>query len=81
MTVTVTIVPASAWELGDCVGYWNPLENQIVLLKQNRDLMWHTFWHEVTHACLSMMSSPQNDDEVFVDCFAGHLAQVIKSAQ
>ncbi len=81
MTVSVIIVPQAKWKAADCVGYWDPLKAQIVLLKQNPDVMWHTFWHEAVHAALCMMSSPLNDDEVFVDQLGGHFAQIIKSAK
>jgi len=80
-TITVMVSPAEDWAHAEVAGFWDPATNQITLVKQSKDVMWHTFWHEVTHAILHMMSHPLNDDEVFVDQFGGLLAQALKSAR
>lgn len=40
-----------------------------------------TFWHEVTHAILSDMGHPLNDDENFVIAFSKKLGQVIETSE
>lgn len=76
-TITVKII--SAVDAGDTYGWWDPDLNEIVLAKQSKSMMEHTFWHETVHAILHMMSHPLVDDEVFVDQFSGLLAQCVKT--
>lgn len=79
-TVSVMIVDAANWPY-DAHGFWDPGKNEILLVRQKRSMMLHTFWHEVTHAILDMMSSRLSHNEVFVDQFGGLLAQVVESAR
>lgn len=78
-TIVVKIVPAA--DAGDAYGWWDPDTNEIVLARQPKSMMEHTFWHEAVHAILHMMSHPLVDDEVFVDQFGGLLAQLSQSAK
>ena len=79
--IDVHVIPIKDWTMADCAGYWEPGENRIVLVEQAPDVTFLTFCHELTHAILSMMSHPLNEDEVFVDQFGGLLAQALKSAK
>lgn len=43
----------------------------------DREMLWHTWLHELTHAILSALGrSAHSADEDFVDSFSGGLAQV-----
>jgi hypothetical protein len=47
----------------------------------NRDVILHTYWHEVTHFLLHYAGhSELSDDEVLVDVLGGLLAQVLASS-
>ena len=79
--VTVRIIAADEWEYPDAHGFWDPSKNEILLVRQKHSLLLHTFWHEVTHAILDMMSHKLSRNEQFVDQFGGLLAQLAKSAK
>lgn len=85
-TITVRIVSKRDWEAlaeqsddmdeGD-LGYWIPDRNLIVLRRQPKSQLLHTFYHELMHAVLFYMNSPLWTDERFVDNASGLLAQAI----
>lgn len=80
-TITVEVVPKAKWKMEDAVGYWVPGENRIVLLRQPRTQLAHTYLHEVTHAVLDAMNHKLSRNEPFVDQFAGLLAQALESGK
>ena len=80
-TITVRVIPKGEWKYDDAVGFWDPEKNEILLLKQSRTQLRHTFWHEVMHAVLDMMSHKQSRDEVFVDQVSGLIYQVMDTAE
>jgi hypothetical protein len=92
-TVTVRIVSKRDWEAlieevddeenmdeAD-VGYWIPGDDLIVIKRQPKAMMLHTFYHELTHAVLYYMNSPLWTDEIHVDNFGGLLAQAMDTAR
>lgn len=92
-TITVRIVSKRDWdalveEVDDAenmdesdVGYWIPDSDLIVIKRQSKPQMLHTFTHELTHAVLYYMNSGLWTDEVFVDNFGGLLAQAMDTAR
>lgn len=46
------------------------------LRKRSEAGMYHTLWHEITHAILKDMGSAKERDEVFVDELAKRIVQV-----
>jgi len=80
-TITVRVVPKNEWKYDDAVGFWDPEKNEILLLKQPRTQLRHTFWHEAMHAVLDMMSHKQSRDEAFVDQVSGLIYQVMDTAE
>jgi hypothetical protein len=70
--ITVRIVPKSRWKHGkSCVGIWEPDKFLISIVSgQPSTAMTQTFCHELTHACLDMMSHKLSNDEKFVDTYA-----------
>jgi Zn-dependent peptidase ImmA (M78 family) len=79
--ITVRVIPKNEWKYDDAVGFWDPEKNEILLLKQPRTQLRHTFWHEVMHAVLDMMSHKQARDEAFVDQVSGLLSQIMDTAE
>lgn len=76
----VDVIAESSWEHSDCVAYFDPQNNQICILKKNEDLMFHTFWHEATHAIFHAVG--RDDlycDEKLVDLVGGLIAQIINT--
>jgi hypothetical protein len=92
-TITVRIVSVRDWEaLVEAVdddnnmdeadlGYWIPGDDLIVLKRQPKAQLMHTFTHELTHAILYYMNCALWTDEVFVDNFGGLLAQAMDTAK
>lgn len=76
-TYSVCIVPDDQWMFDDDVGACDHERHQIFIRKsQNDSAKQHTFCHELTHAILGKMGEDELDeDEKFVDCFAGLLHQ------
>lgn len=63
--------------LGECFlsqGYVSIRNSQTETSKHN------TFYHELTHSILGTMGHDLNDDEGFVNCFAGFLTEAMKDA-
>lgn len=82
--ITVRVLPQSEWpaKYSDAVGVWDNNKNEILLLKQPRTLLRHTFWHEATHALLDMMGQTKlSTSESFVDSLGGLLAQLNDSTE
>ena len=82
--ITVRILPRSEWpaKYADAVGVWDNTKNEILLLKQSRTVLRHTFWHEATHALLDMMGQTKlSASESFVDSLGGLLAQLNDSTE
>lgn len=83
-TVTVKVIPEAEWikdKDEDDVGEWFVRELRIDLLEQSPSPLMHAFTHELTHAILDMMNHELNRNEVFVDNFAGLLAQALTTAK
>ena len=80
-TITVYVIPKKDWEYEGDLGFWDPENNEILLLKQPRTQLMHCFWHEVMHAILDLMSHRQARDEAFVDQTSGLLSQVMDTAE
>lgn len=86
-TIKVHIVSLRDWEalaeqydeMDDCCGFWVPDANLIVLLRQPRSKLLHTFHHELTHAILFYMNNKLWRNEAFVDQFAGLLSQALET--
>jgi hypothetical protein len=81
--ITVRVLPKSEWpeKYHDAVGVWDNAKCEILLLKQPRTVLRHTFWHEATHALLDMMGSKLSKNESFVDALGGLLAQLNDSTE
>lgn len=92
-TITVRIVSRRDWEAlveevddpenmdESDVGYWIPDDDLIVIKRQSKAQMLHTFYHELMHAVLYYMNSPLWTDEVFVDNSSGLFAQAMDTAK
>lgn len=88
-TIKVQLVSLRDWmalaeeydDMEDCCGFWVPDKNLIVLLKQPKSKLLHTYTHELTHAILFFMNSPLWRNEKHVDQFAGLLAQALETAE
>jgi hypothetical protein len=81
--ITVTTYAASDWPHGDdCEGLWDPSVHQISL---HGDLTGtkreQVFFHELTHAALTLMSHKLAYNEVFVDQFASLMHQALSGAK
>ena len=75
-TINVHVVPEARWKQKDCVGLYEPHRRRILVRGSVDDsLKQHTFCHELVHSILSTMDHKLNDDEKFVDMFAGLLHQ------
>lgn len=75
--IRVKSIPAAEWEYEDHVGSYNAVEQTILLRDDGGTLPGHTFCHELTHAILTSMGHPLNDQESFVDNFSGLLHQAL----
>lgn len=81
-TISVRLVAKKDWKYKDEWGWWDPAKNEILLVKQPRTQLRHSFWHEVTHAMLDMVGQIKlSADERFVDQVGGLLAQIMDSAE
>lgn len=87
-TIKVSVLTAAQWDvlaeeydIEDCVGYFSPADQIILIKRSSKSMTLHTFQHELVHAILNCMNSPLNDDEAFVDNFAGLLSQAIQTAE
>ena len=80
-TITVEMYPPIKWKFGDCLGWFNPKDMKIGILKRPGTVSEQTFIHELTHAILYCMNSDHYEDEEFVDTFAGLLHQAATSAK
>jgi hypothetical protein len=88
-TITVRVVSKRDWEdlcdkyeeMEDTVGWWVPGDDLIVILRQSRAQMAHTFAHELMHAILYYANSPLTRDEAFVDITGALLAQALDTAR
>lgn len=80
-TITVTVIPRNRWTFTDCVGFFDPTNNTISLMKQDRSILLHTCWHEITHAILHAMNHKLYSNEAFVDQMGGLIAQILDSAE
>lgn len=88
-TIKVHIVSERDWEslaeqydeMDDCCGFWVPDSNLIVLLRQPKSKLLHTFHHELCHAILFYMNSPLWRNEKWVDQFAGLLHQALETGK
>lgn len=82
--ITVRVLAQGEWpaKYADAVGVWDNNKNEILLLKQPRTLLRHTFWHETTHALLDMTGHTKlSASESFVDSLGGLLAQLNDSSE
>lgn len=82
--ITVRVIPKSEWpaKYSDAVGVWDNTKNEILLLRQPKTVLRHTFWHEATHALLDMAGqSKLSSSESFVDAMGGLLAQMMDSTE
>lgn len=74
--INVHIVPESRWKPKSCVGTFEPHRHRIMIRGSlDESLRGHTFYHEMVHSILSSMGHDLNEDENFVDMFAGLLHQ------
>lgn len=80
-TLTIECIPPAKWKHKDCVGWFNPRELKIGVLKRPGTGSEQAFFHELTHAVLYCMSHELYEDEAFVDTFAGLMHQAINSAK
>lgn len=80
-TITVQVIHRSNWEIEEASGYFDPDKNEILLLRQPRTIVLHTFYHEVTHAILYVMGHKLYGNESFVDQVGGLLAQLMDTAE
>jgi GTP1/Obg family GTP-binding protein len=87
-TITVRIVSVRDWEaieeeheLEDAVACWAPHLDLILIKRQPRQQMLHSFYHELTHAVLDMLNDKLSWNEKFVDNFGGLLAQAMDTAE
>lgn len=69
-TLTIELFPPIRWKQKDCVGWFNPREMKIGLLKRPGTGTEQAFFHELTHACLYVLGDPHYDDEQWVDTWA-----------
>lgn len=88
-TITVRVVSKRDWEvlaesyedMEDAIGFWCPSENLILIRRQRKTQVLHTFAHELTHAVLYYMNHGLYKNEVFVDNFGGLLAQALETSE
>lgn len=82
-TYEVSCVPEKDWEgEADELGYFMPQQRRIVVKAGDREIMDHTFCHELVHAVLTHMGEDKlTRNEKFVDMFGGLLHQAMTSAK
>ena len=90
-SISVSVVSKKAWyefaptvdlDPDEACAVWLPSSDRIVMMRnKNKELLFHTFWHESMHAILDMMSHKLSRDEVFVDQSAALIAQAIATAE
>lgn len=87
-TIRVSVVSKRVWDelcedydMDDAVGFWRIEDHAIVLLRQPKSKLLHTFMHELTHAILDMMDDKLSANEKWVDRFSGLLAQAMDTAE
>jgi hypothetical protein len=85
--ITVRIVSKRDWDalcedydIEGAVGAWRHRDHAIILLRQPRSQLLHTFAHELTHAILDMMNDKLSYNEKWVDQFGGLLAQALDTS-
>lgn len=85
-TIEVRVLSEKFWDqhakeagFDDAVGGWIPAKHLIIVKRQPPTMLWHTFYHELTHAILDMMGHKLCHDESFVDLMGGLLAQAMQS--
>jgi hypothetical protein len=81
-TINVKVVERKSWKYEDEWGWWDPERNEILLVRQPRSQLRHSFWHEATHAILDMVGQSElSADERLVDQIGGLLAQIMDTAE
>jgi len=87
-TITVRVIGKKEWDaltddydIVNAVGCWRVEDHAIVLLRQPKSQLLHTFTHELTHAILDMMNDKLSHNEKWVDQFGGLLAQALDTAE
>ena len=81
-TISVRIVPESRWKAKDCVGTYEPHRHRILIRgSATPSLREHTYVHELVHSILGAMGHRLNEDEEFVDMFAGLLHQALTTSE
>jgi len=86
-TIKVHIMSRRDWDalaekyddMEDSCGFFVADDNLIVLMRQPRSKLLHTFHHELTHAILFYMNNKLWRNEAFVDQFAGLLSQALET--
>lgn len=82
-TIKVITYAADTWPHGDdCVGMWEPATHQISLHGSlTGTALEQVFFHELTHAALTLMSHKLSHSEVFVDTLASLFHQALSGAR
>jgi hypothetical protein len=81
-TITVKVISKKEWKYKDEWGWWDPSKNEILLVRQPRTQLSHSFWHECVHAILDMVGQTKlSADERLVDQIGGLLAQIMDTAE
>lgn len=80
----VMIVERWDWpeELSDAVGAFLPRVNKIRILRNSRELMEHTYIHELLHAVFGALGEDKlSNNEKLVDAAAGLIHQALTTAK
>lgn len=90
-TITVAVISKRDWyefaptvevDPDESCAVWIPARDAIVMMRQkNKELLFHTYWHELMHAILDMISHKLSRHEAFVDQTAALIAQAIATAE
>jgi hypothetical protein len=80
-TFTVEQIPQIRWKQSDCVGWFNPKEMKIGILKRPGTAAEQVFTHELVHAMTYVMGHSLYENEEFTDTFSGLLHQAATSAK
>ena len=80
-TVTVLLIPQIKWKKADCIGWFNPKDMTIGILKRPGTVPEQVFAHELVHAITYVMGHALYEDEEFTDTFSGLLHQVATTAK
>lgn len=80
-TYTVSVLDRSDWSDENCWGEFNPVTNEVRILRRSSQAMTQTFCHELVHTILTAMNHKLNRDETFVDVFGSLLQQALSSAK